>query len=248
MSGQQQEEHTMNLEELLEMDIHPDVREFFTSIPKEMLPPEDPSSPEARILRSAREIFADRGFEGASTREIADHADVNQAMIHYYFRSKKGLYKKILHTQFLMMFAAIAARLKPETTSEEFVCDMPLRIIDVLRTSPTISKLFRRELAAGAETLKEVLRDTGEYGPAGFRERLKARYEEGLASGRLRELDFDGLSQLLITIGYTSIVIDPLFEQISGTTLHDDETWEKRRPVFAAILRHGIQTHSGEES
>jgi len=49
-----------------------------------------------RIIAAAEELFAVRGFRGVSIREIADHARVNSAMIHYYFDTKEGLYRGVI--------------------------------------------------------------------------------------------------------------------------------------------------------
>lgn len=45
-----------------------------------------------RILKVANELFADKGFEGTSIRDIAKEAHVNIAMVSYYFGNKEGLY------------------------------------------------------------------------------------------------------------------------------------------------------------
>jgi TetR/AcrR family transcriptional regulator len=47
----------------------------------------------ARILEVAISIFAQRGYTGASTREIADAAEVNQGLVTYYFGSKQALWR-----------------------------------------------------------------------------------------------------------------------------------------------------------
>ena len=52
--------------------------------------------PKERILFAAEAIFAQRGFGGARTQQIADLASVNKAMIHYYFDSKEGLFHAVL--------------------------------------------------------------------------------------------------------------------------------------------------------
>jgi AcrR family transcriptional regulator len=46
------------------------------------------ASTEKRILDAAKEVFITRGFDGARMQEIADIADINKALLHYYFRSK----------------------------------------------------------------------------------------------------------------------------------------------------------------
>jgi AcrR family transcriptional regulator len=46
----------------------------------------------ARIVAAALALFGDRGFEGASTRDIAERAGVNAPAIGYYFDNKEGVY------------------------------------------------------------------------------------------------------------------------------------------------------------
>lgn len=51
---------------------------------------------EQRIIEVATELFAQNGFEGASTRDICRQAGVNISLISYYFGGKKELYGKIV--------------------------------------------------------------------------------------------------------------------------------------------------------
>ncbi len=53
-----------------------------------------------RILSAAKREFADRGFDGARMGAIAKNAKVNQALIHYYFKSKEKLYELVLRRLF----------------------------------------------------------------------------------------------------------------------------------------------------
>ncbi len=68
-----------------------------------------------RILETALEIFAAEGYEGASTRHLAERAGVNLPAIQYYFGSKEGLYRAVIehivqHNEAHM--APLAARVK----------------------------------------------------------------------------------------------------------------------------------------
>lgn len=227
---------------------HRVVQEFMKKVPPEVLPPGDPDSPEARILEAARKIFAEKGFDATSTREIAEAAKVNQAMIHYYFRSKAGLYKRVLITQMFLLFREIGRRVDPNSAGDEFVVTMPVLMVNVFRKHPVWLKLVRRELAGGAVGLLEVMRELGPIGPKGFRDMLQSRYEEGLQSGKLRDIDFNSLSHLLITLAYGIMLIDPLLEQVSGTTARDDETWVVRSKAFVSILSDGIKTKGKGEA
>ncbi|HPZ83759.1 MAG TPA: TetR family transcriptional regulator, partial [Thermogutta sp.] len=46
----------------------------------------------SRLLTAAGELFAERGFEGATARQICERAGVNLAAINYHFKSKEQLY------------------------------------------------------------------------------------------------------------------------------------------------------------
>src|SRR6478735_5032940 len=54
---------------------------------------ESPASTQDRILAAALEVFAERGFDGARTREIAERAGANLGLIKYYFDDKERLWK-----------------------------------------------------------------------------------------------------------------------------------------------------------
>ena len=48
------------------------------------------------IMNAAIELFAEKGFEGSSIRDLAARADVNVAMVNYYFGSKDKLFEAIV--------------------------------------------------------------------------------------------------------------------------------------------------------
>lgn len=52
------------------------------------------------IVGAALQLFAEKGFEGTTIREIADKASVNVAMVNYYFGSKEKLFEQILYDRF----------------------------------------------------------------------------------------------------------------------------------------------------
>ncbi|HWB25735.1 MAG TPA: TetR family transcriptional regulator [Chitinophagaceae bacterium] len=49
-----------------------------------------------QIINAAVELFAQKGFEGTSIRDLASKADVNVAMINYYFGSKEKLFEALV--------------------------------------------------------------------------------------------------------------------------------------------------------
>jgi AcrR family transcriptional regulator len=58
------------------------------------------SEAKIKILKVASELFAKKGYDAVSVREIANLAEVNLSMISYYFGGKEGLYKSIIETHY----------------------------------------------------------------------------------------------------------------------------------------------------
>lgn len=56
------------------------------------------TNPKLRILDAAEQLFAVKGFDGVTVRDIAEQAHVNVAMINYYFGNKDDLYLGIVES------------------------------------------------------------------------------------------------------------------------------------------------------
>lgn len=67
-----------------------------------------------RILDAARSEFAEKGFDGARVDEIAKRAEVNKALIYYYFKGKDELLKELMRT-----FLEERRRLRSEVIAED---------------------------------------------------------------------------------------------------------------------------------
>ncbi len=52
------------------------------------------------VLEAARRLFAERGYEGASVRDIAGAAGVDAALVHHYFGTKQALFLTVLGAPF----------------------------------------------------------------------------------------------------------------------------------------------------
>ncbi len=60
--------------------------------------PPDPTSTRDQLILAAGKLFAEQGFDSASTRAIAEACGANLAAIHYHFGSKQALYLAVLDT------------------------------------------------------------------------------------------------------------------------------------------------------
>ncbi|MFZ1160914.1 TetR/AcrR family transcriptional regulator [Mycobacterium sp.] len=69
-----------------------------------------------RILRAAREVFSERGYDAATFQAIAIRADLTRPAINHYFANKRALYWQVLEETNNAVVAASAQRAQAETS------------------------------------------------------------------------------------------------------------------------------------
>jgi AcrR family transcriptional regulator len=65
------------------------------------------SSMEQSILDAAEKLFLEKGFAATSTTQIAKEVGCNQALVHYYFRTKDNLFNRIFEKKFSDFFQVV---------------------------------------------------------------------------------------------------------------------------------------------
>jgi TetR/AcrR family transcriptional regulator len=150
------------------------------------------------LLRAGSEVFAERGFDGATAELIAERAGTTKAMINYHFRSKQGLYDAIL----VAMFTELARRLdevraagRPATGQlHDFVAAFAQAAADL----PTFPAIMIREALTGGAHLPEpaALRIAGVVGV------VRGMVEQGVQEGAFRKVD-----PLLTHIGFVGSLL-----------------------------------------
>jgi len=118
-----------------------------------------PFSTKARILAAAEEVFATKGFAGASTREIAAGAGVNISSLHYHWESKETLYVAVFQNIYDRILEVIRTALPAGPTGKlsltVVIDDAMGRLFDYFADHPNAPKLMvRRLLESGDNTLE----------------------------------------------------------------------------------------------
>jgi TetR/AcrR family transcriptional regulator len=111
---------------------------------------------EAHILAAAERVFAGAGFAGATMAAIAEAAGLPKANLHYYFGSKKDLYRAVLAQtlqDWLEPTHVITQGADPKAAIEAYIrAKMALSV-----QRPHASRVFANELLHGAPVVKGLL-------------------------------------------------------------------------------------------
>jgi AcrR family transcriptional regulator len=123
----------------------------------------DSSGSREKLLEVALQLFAEKGLDGVTTRDIAREAGLNISLISYYFGGKEGLYKACI-TDFAEYVQGHLAKLASAVEDQEITRDSYIRFMKAListmvtikQKSPQISEIMIREVVEGLPHAREV--------------------------------------------------------------------------------------------
>jgi AcrR family transcriptional regulator len=136
------------------------------------------------ILKTATEVFAEKGYAGASTNEIADLAGISKRSMYYYMGDKDTLYasviKEMLNGAYKLIDLNITNNLTPEKKLRHFI-----RSVAEIGNDRKLHSIVLRELLSGGEFLpKNVVEGLND---------LFATFRSILEEGK-KEIDFGGVN------------------------------------------------------
>jgi len=148
-----------------------------------------------RAIRSAASVFAEKGFYGASTKDIAEHMGIKQGSLYYYFKSKEDALGEVCR----FGIEDYVERMKSIATSDQpFESKLMATVTSHLtsyREKNEALKVHNDERLYLPEEKRASLKELGST----YRQLLEGIFEEGVASGVLRSsLDCHFAAQAVI--------------------------------------------------
>lgn len=167
---------------------------------------------EERIKAAARKVFHQKGYAGTRTRDIAEEAGINHAMLNYYFRSKEKLFAIVMMETMTYFFKGVSAILNDESTSlEEKIKRVVANYTDLLLEEPELPTFMFNEVRTNPQLfiektpIREILQDSV----------LARQYAQAVARAEVSE---PNLFQMILNL--ISLVIFPFIAQPIFTALN----------------------------
>ena len=193
------------------------------------------------LLAAAQKVFADRGLEGTTVKELADTAGVNVSLVSYYFGGKEGLYRACLE-QFSHSRLETAERvLKTPQSIEDFRVRLQMFCEELLRANMrdySLCRILHRDFdltqnPIALDIFKTSFFPLFETFSGFFRQAQKAK---------LLRSDMD--PEMAATIIFGSLLHfvknDSLRKQIRGETLADEKTIEFTAKEIVKLATDGL--------
>ena len=115
-------------------------------------------STEEKILEAASKVFTEKGFAGTRTRDIAEEAGINLALLNYYFRSKEKLFEQVMKVKMVLLFGQIVPILTNEKTNLEEKIDLVSnKYFEILSKNPNLPLFVLSEMQKKNSEVKSII-------------------------------------------------------------------------------------------
>jgi TetR/AcrR family transcriptional regulator len=119
-----------------------------------------PNQTEKQILVAARKVFMKKGMDGARMQEIADEANINKAMLHYYFRTKERLFHAIFREAFQQFFPQLEGIFTLQVSFQDKISLFIDRYMDLLFENPFLPAFILSEINRNPQAIVSVFDKT----------------------------------------------------------------------------------------
>ncbi|MGI9277678.1 MAG: TetR/AcrR family transcriptional regulator [Endozoicomonas sp.] len=197
--------------------------------------PKGESDVRERLIDAARQLFTDIPYEKVSTRMLADHADVNIAMIRYYFGNKNGLFVAMLKEVTSPIREQMEVMLEDASSSN--VTAILTRFYQIMAENPALPILIYRVMTMPEESepRKNLMSYQGQRG--GYPQKIFKALEAG--SGLQ-----PGVDPMMAWLSVHSLMVFPFLIQpiakIQGVDLTGPEFLERLAEHNSSLLTRGL--------
>ena len=188
---------------------------------------------EERILDAAHAVFLRRGTAGARMQEVADEADVNKALLHYYFRSKDRLARAVFARALRAMLPRVLEVLRGDDEIDLKVRRVVSFYVDTLSANPFLPNYILGELTHHPERIQQVFEATAGGGMeaigAEVRSTLGRQLADEAEAGRLRPMEPEEFVLNLFSLVIFPFAGRPLLSLMLGVDGEGFEALMERR-------------------
>ena len=169
---------------------------------------------EENILEVAEKLFLEKGFAMTSTTEISKEVGCNQALVHYYFRTKENLFNTIFELKFKMFFQGLfEMKNMGELSFQDKLKNIIESHFEILRKNPRIPTLILNELSRQPEQIN-ILKEKLYILPEKLFAELNKELQVEIQIGNIRNISILDLVFTMISLNISMFIMMPMLENI----------------------------------
>lgn len=195
-------------------------------------------STEKAIVDAATKLFLEKGFASTSTTEIAKEAGCNQAMVHYYFRTKDRLFEAVFADKFQGFVSSIMDISEGDLPFEEKLTQKIGAHFDMLMENPKLPLLFAYELNTNPKRLEAIKEKLGNL-PSMVFANFQSELDQEIEKGTIRKMKVIDLLFNIIALNLALFIIGPVLKEFSGISeeYYDGFIKHRKKENVNTVLR-----------
>ncbi len=187
----------------------------------------------AKLIETARELFLEKGFDGLKMQELADRAEMNKGLLHYYFKTKEVLFQAIFKEAMQNLFGGVVKELVSNHSLEIKMHTIVDMYFDKLKANPGLPLFVLSEINRNP-SLKTFIGIT-DYIPillGGVTTKFKKEEEK---------IEFLNLVLSVISLCVFPFAAQPLLTKLLPGSVKFEYFIEQRRNYVKKIAAHLIE-------
>jgi len=201
---------------------------------------------EREILDAARTVFLRRGTAGARMQEIAREAGVNQALLHYYFRTKERLSAAVFQQIASRLFPALVQTLGADISLDEKIEAIVAVYLDNISQNPFVPGYLISELHHHPERVQQLLASAIGTSPLtvmpALMKQLEKQIDERVRAGTMRRIQPQQLVLNIVSLCIFPFAARPMLTIAFG---FDDAAFSRfiaqRRKELPEFIRNALR-------
>lgn len=170
---------------------------------------------EQKIKEAARRVFLQKGFAAARTRDIAEEAGINLALLNYYFRSKEKLFQQIMEESLHTFFSSVLPTMtNPEVPLRDKVPFFVDNYTDMLIANPELPVFILSELRNDPDHIVKTLQMNSRMDLSALFKQIMDAQNKGEVIG-IKPWNF---LLNLISLTVFPFVAKPMIQRLGGMT------------------------------
>lgn len=198
------------------------------------------SSAKLRLIRVAMGLFADRGFDGVTVRDISTAADVSVGLINHHFGSKDGL-REAVDKYFMAQFTELLVEYRYKGTLDD-----RLEVDVIVENTEAWIERHIDEWDLSRAYLRRALLEGSEWGHGlfdRFYQVVRTWTDQLDAAGQIRtDVDRLWLPFLMIYMDLGTLLLEPYVERTLGKSGFDRALWRRRHRAYTSLVLDGINS------
>lgn len=206
------------------------------------------SNTEENILRAAEKLFYERGYAMTHTTDIAKEAGCNQALVHYYYRSKEKLFEQVFESKLRLFVSVFLSIGNDEKCFEDKLRKKIEAHFEILRKNPRLPFLLLNEFSTNPNRLSSFRANLGKV-PEGILQRLDEELQDLANQGVIRHIRALDLMLSIISLNAIIFMAEPVIKTMIGSNEKQfKDILEQRKrenvEIILSRLRPATGTHN----